>query len=160
MKRATAVSFVAFVILGPLSACVRADALLRVHMIDAKAEMPIAGKPVRVWVFDASGQKRPGYLEEKTDKDGVAQFHFSDPLPSRLIIHNGMGGYWEECSPNNRTSYNLSEILETGFAEEGFCGNLPNIASKFHPNPGDLYIFPIHYSLWQRLNHCGEFGCR
>jgi hypothetical protein len=146
-------------ILGLVASSAMADSVVRVHMIDAKTEMPIANKPVRVWVLDSASVKRPGYLEEKTDKDGVALFRFSDPLPAYLVIHNGMGGWWEECSPNTRVSYALREILEMGFAEEGFCGDLPKIATKLHPNPGDVYIFPVHYTFWQRLTRCGEFGC-
>ena len=112
---------------------------------------------------DKSDYRNVGLLGEnafiRTDKNGVAAFRFSDPLPERLIIRSGMAGYWEECSPNNRAFYLFAQILKTGFSEEGLCGDVPNISTKFQPNPGDVYIFPVHHNLWQRLTKCGDFGC-
>ena len=135
----------------PCPSGLRADSVVRVHMIDARTGKHIPKKPVRMWVIDAPDQWRPGYLEEKTDSNGVAVFHISGTTPSLFRIRIGMGGWWEECSPNDRAGYSAEEILVSGMSKEGFCGKLPNIAEQFHPTPGDIYIFAVHDTFGERL---------
>ena len=128
-----------------------------VHLIDARKGAPIAGKPVRVSFVNAA---RPGYLQQKTGDDGTAVFRLSDPVPKYVLLHLGIGGYWEECTPNDK-AYSVSDILSSGVSKMGAClFNIPNIDRKYQARPGEVYFFVVHLSFWEHLVHCGKWGCR
>jgi len=132
--------------------CSKADSTVRVHMIDARSGVPVANEPVRLWTLDvAEYRNHPGYVEQNTDSSGVASFHLTGPTPAYLYIHIGMNTAWDECSANSRSGYIGSEVLASGISAEGLCGKLPNIAGKFHPSPGDVYIFVVHDTFSERL---------
>jgi len=143
----TMVVFSIIAVASPL----KADITVRVHMIDARTGEHIPKKPVRMWIMNSPGHWRPGYLEEKTDATGVATFHMGGTTPSHLDIHIGMGGRWEQCSPNDRPGYSVEEVLSSGVSREGFCGKLPIMANKYHANPGEVYIFAVHLTFGERL---------
>jgi hypothetical protein len=149
---------VSFLILT--STLAQADVTIRVHMIDARTGKPILRKPVRMRVLDAPTQFRPGYLQEKTDSNGVATFMVSDPIPEYLWVHIGMGGYWEECSPSD--DYKAKTILDSGLAIKGTCSvpGLPKASLTFEPKPGEVYLFAVHLNLWEWIRYCGRRnGC-
>lgn len=144
--------FVMLMLLGLATFCSKAESTIRVHMIDARSGMPLAGKPVRLWTTGvAEYRDHPGYAQTMTDSNGVAIFHVPDPKPTYLYVHVGMGGAWEECSSNNRTGYIAKDVLESGISKEGFCGKLPDISGKFQPGAGDVYIFVEHNTLLHRV---------
>src|SRR5439155_13811034 len=131
-----------------------------VHLIDARTGAPIPRKPVRVWSLNPPRQW-DGYLEEKTGPNGTAVFQLRSPLPESVIIGTGMGGYWEECRPNDRAGFEVSEILTSGGSKMGAClFNIPNIDRKYQARPGEVYFFVVHLSFWEHLIHCGKWGCR
>lgn len=142
---------------GLLTFCTKADSTVRVHMIDARSGSPIANQPVRLWTRDAAEQRNdPGYVQAMTDSNGVATFHLMDPIPSYLYLHVGMGSRWEECFSEVQSGFVTNNILATGVSDESPCWKLPNIADKFHPTPGDVYIFAVHDSLIERLKALGH----
>jgi hypothetical protein len=133
---------------------------IMVHLINARTGKPIADKPVRMW-FQNPPSRQGGYLEERTGTNGVAVFHLKDPLPSSITVHLGMGGYWEECPPNNRAGFDVKEILQSGVAREGACPpHLQKIDQKFTAKPGELYLFASHLTVLERMTDCNELGCR
>jgi hypothetical protein len=71
-----------------------------------------------------------------------------------------MGGYWEQCIPNDRLGYDTREVLSSGVSKMGACLFSPNLDRKFHPKAGDLYLFAEHLSFWEHLIHCGKWGCK
>jgi len=131
-----------------------------VHLINARTGSPIPAKRIRMW-SRTPARGWTGYLEQATDSNGVAIFHLKDPSPDGIVVHTAMGGYWEECLPNDRLGFDVSDIVRSGVAREGACPpNLRRIDDKYSPKPGDLYIFVSHLTLWERITHCGEWGCR
>jgi hypothetical protein len=98
-------------------------------------------------------------IEKSTDADGVAIFRLSLPLPPVVDISGAMRGYWHPCIPPN--GYNVEEVLSRGVSAIGNCiGNIAGIEQRYHPKPGQVYCFAVHLTLWERLKHCGEWGCR
>ncbi len=154
------------VLAAVLALCVSATASsaadVVVHLVNARTGRPIAHKPIRMWLLDGPPYRgRPGYLEQKTGSDGTAVFQLSEPLPARVDVRTGMGGYWEECPPNPFSSFDLRVVLTGGISEEGPCPpSLPRIDRRFVPKPGELYLFVSHLSLRERITHCGEWGCK
>jgi len=145
------------VMLGSATFCTKADSIIRVHMIDARSGLPIANNPVRLWTHDAAQQRKdPGFVQEPTDSKGVATFHVTDPIPSYLYIHIGMGTPWDECFPDARSGFVTQEILESGVSKESACWKLPNIGQKFQPSPGDVYIFAVHDTFIERVKALGH----
>jgi hypothetical protein len=148
-------------LLAVLATPLRADIVIRVHMIDARNGRPIPKKPVRMWVYDAPNhQLRRWHLEEKTDSSGVAIFTVSDPLPESFDIHIGMGGYWEECTLGSQSNYPAREILDPGILIKGTCSPpyLPRADLTFAPRPGEVYLFAAHLNLWEWIRYCGRRG--
>jgi hypothetical protein len=126
-------------------------------MIDARSGLPIANNPARLWTQGTAEQRNdPGYVQETTDSNGVATFHLKDPIATYLYIHTGMSAWWDECFPDARSGFPTQEIVESGVSKESACGNLPNIAGKFHPTPGDVYIFAVHNRLIGRVKALGH----
>lgn len=145
------------VMLGSATFCSKADSIIRVRMIDARSGSPIANNPVRLWPYAAAEQRNdPGFVQELTDSHGVATFHVKDPIPSYLYIHIGMGAPWDECFPDAQNGFSTQEILESGVSKESACWKLPNIEQKFHPSPGDVYIFAVHDTFIERLKALGH----
>jgi len=145
------------VMLGSATFCTKADSIIRVHMIDARSGLPIANNPVRLWTHDGAQQsKGPGFVQQPTDSKGVATFHVTDPLPSYLYIHIGMGAPWDECFPDARTGFVTQEVLESGVSKESACWKRPNIGQKFRPSPGDVYIFAVHNTFIERVKALGH----
>jgi hypothetical protein len=146
-----------FVMLGLAALCSRADSTIRVHMIDARTGSPIANSPARLWAHDTAEQRNvPGFVQKMTDSNGVATFDLKEPVPSYLFIHIGMGAPWEECFPDAQSGFVTDQILGSGLSKESACWKLPNIASKFHPSPGDVYIFAVRDTLVQRVKAVGH----
>jgi hypothetical protein len=130
---------------GLVTPSAKAESIILVHMIDARSALPIANKPVRLWTRSAADERNdPGYVQEMTDSNGVATFHLEDPIPSYLYIHIGMGAVWEECFPDAQNGFGTQEILGSGVSKESGCSKRPDMAKKFHPTPGDVYIFAMH----------------
>jgi hypothetical protein len=145
------------VMLGSATFCANADSIIRVHMIDARSGSPIANKPVRLWTRDAAQDRKDrGFVQEPTDSKGVATFHVTDPIPSYLYVHIGMGAPWDECFPDAPNGFVTQEILESGVSKESVCWKLPNIGQKFQPSPGDVYIFAVHDTFIQRVKALGH----
>lgn len=148
---------VLLMLLGLVAYCAKAESIIRVHMIDARSGLPIANSPVRLWTHGAAQKPNdPGYVQELTDSNGVATFHVADPVPSYLYIHIGMGAPWEECFPDAQNGFATQQILDSGLSKESACWKLPDIASKFHPAPGDVFIFAVHNTLIERLKALGH----
>jgi hypothetical protein len=146
-----------FLMLGLMTFYSKAESIFRVHMIDARSGLPIASKPVRLWTHDTAQQRNnPGYVEEMTDANGVATFHLKDPISSYLYIHIGMAAPWDECFPDAQNGFVTQEVLESGISKESACWKLPNIAQKFHPTPGDVYIFAVRNTLIERVKALGH----
>jgi hypothetical protein len=136
----------------PLTAKDERPVEIRVRLINARTGKPIPGKPVRIDSADPSGLWR-GYLEEKTGRDGVAIFRLTPPLPRKVDIFLGMGGYWAGCS---RGDYSVEEILKKGAIwEVEHCLNLPRIQDRFNPRPGEVFYFAVHETLWEHLKYGG-----
>ncbi len=133
-----------------------------VHLINAKTASPIPNKPVALILYYGSKYKEPFIVfKGKTGPEGTAVFHLPEPPPARLRARIGMGGYWEQCTPNDKASYDTGEVLEHGVSEIGVCSKKAlGVNKKFKPQPGDLYLFAEHLNLWERLTRCGEWGCR
>jgi hypothetical protein len=143
------------------SSLVGADIVVR--LINARKGVPLPRKPVRLWSMSPPGPwgRWDGYLEAITGPEGAATFHVKNPLPESLIIHTGMGGYWEECLPNDRAGFDVREILVAGISKEGHCPpNVARIDQKFEAKPGEVYVFVSHLSLWERIRYCNKWGCR
>jgi hypothetical protein len=144
-------------IFGLVAFCSKADSIVRVHMIDARSGSAIADSPVRLWTQNAAEEHNDrGFVQEKTDANGVATFHLKDPVPSYLYIHIGMGRPWEECFPDSQNGFVTQQILQSGISSESACWKLPNIAEKFHPSAGDVYIFAVHDTFVQRVKAVGH----
>ncbi len=136
----------------------RAEVVLHVHLINARTGEPIPRKPIQVWIADHARGLSNRSLHGQTATDGVAVFHIADPFPSGLYIHTGMGGYWEECG---RPNYDPKLIMNSGISRMDPCLlNIPNLDRQFHPKPGDVYLYVVHLNLWERIRHCGEWGCQ
>ena len=145
------------VVVGLAAFCSKADSTIRVHMIDARSGSAIADSPVRLWTQNAAEQRNDaGFVQEKTDSNGVATFHLKDPAPSYLYIHIGMGAPWQECFADAQNGFATQQILQSGISSESACWNLPNVAQKFHPSAGDVYIFAVHNSFLQRVKALGH----
>lgn len=134
-------------------------ATITVHMINARTGKPIPHKPVRMWLIDGGPPYRlrsSRYSERTTSDDGTAVFDFRDPqlsgpVPYGVLIHSGMGGYWEDCTPNDRANFELGQVLSSGVSREGDCAKLPKIDNQFHAKPGEVYLFAVHLTLWEKL---------
>ena len=130
---------VALVLLTSMSRGFPSDHVLYVHMVDARTGSSVPGKTIEIaW----DGRKSGRLLKERTGRDGIAAFHFDDPMPSKVELRPG-GGYWDSYSPN---SYDTQEVLEAGVsAEQDYWSlKLPNLSDKFHPKPGEIYFFVCH----------------
>ena len=149
-------------ILSPASDAARANASIRVHMINGRTGKPISRKPVQMWILDSPNQFRQGHLEENTDSSGVATFVIPNPQPEYFEIHIGMGGYWEECSSRSPYEYSASDILDSGVVISGSCSvpGLPKASLRFQPKPGEVYLIAVHLNLWEWIRYCGRRnGC-
>ena len=145
------------VMLGLMAFCSKAESDLRVHLIDARSGSPLANEPVRLWPHDTAQQRNtPGYVQQMTDANGVATFHLKDPVSPYLYIHIGMGSPWEECFPDSQNGFVTQQILDTGVSKESACWKLSSVAEKFHPTPGDVYIFAVRDTLVQRVKALGH----
>ena len=145
-----------FFMLAGVPAASGADIVVR--LINARTGEPVRGKPVRVWLIDGGPPyiQRRGYLEQKSAADGTAVFRVGEPLPSYIGIRTGMGGRWEDCIPNDQPGYDVKEILASGISQEGYCGQLPKIDKRFSPKPGEVYLFAVHLTFWEKLKEPGE----
>jgi hypothetical protein len=138
--------------------------VIRVHLVDGKTGKPVRHKPVEIVSIDVKKLSDPDawsrYAERvKTDGTGVAVFHLPERPPKSVTIRIGMGGYWEQCgSPG----YKIQEILDHGIEWSGPCpaGIAAGNQIKFEAQPGDVFLFTVHLTVWERMKYCNQFGCR
>jgi hypothetical protein len=95
-------------------------------------------------------------MEERTENNGIAVFRLSEPLPSQVQIHTGMGGNWRDCSPNDHPGFDVTEILASGVSREGYCGKFAKIDKSFNASPGEVYFFAVHLTFLERLKEPRE----
>ena len=152
MKSGTLSLIRLLIVLAIVTSCAQGDSTVRVHMINAHSGSPISNKSVRLWTREIPEERNyPGYVRQVTNSAGVATFDLTDPIPSYLYIHIGMGRRWEECFPDTE-GFVARDILDSGVSRETRCWRLPNIASKFEATPGNVYIFAVHDSLFDFLS--------
>lgn len=124
------------------------DHAVYVRLVDARSGRPVPEKTVEVSWF-VPHQQHPQTLRERADRDGVAVFHLTDPVPGQLSF-DVKSGYWDSCSPG---PYDSSEVLMTGVSKEGgrWAAKFPNVSDRFHPKQGEVFLFICHVSFGEWL---------
>ena len=83
-----------------------------------------------------------------TDKEGRVVFHLPEPPPEyvrfELVPVGDFWGCWEQ------QDYSTNEVLRRGIAA-GYKAKCEKINSQALPQPGDVVIFEIKLTAWQKF---------
>ncbi len=117
---------------------------LTVIVLDGNSGKPIKGIEPLIVVKG----KLPIRLNQKTNSNGVAVFHLTDPLPEQIGI-SFFPDEFGECSDG--MPFSTEQILKTGLVSRNICSG-----AKFHysasARPGEIVIFGKRGpTLWQRI---------
>jgi hypothetical protein len=125
------------------------DHAVYVHVVDARSGRPVPGRTVEI-SWNIVHQRHRQTVRVQADQDGIAAFRLTEPVPAWLGVNVVKSGYWYPCSPD---MYDSSEMLTTGISKEGgpFAAKFPNIADKFRPKPGEVFLFICHISFGEYL---------
>lgn len=120
------------------------QAVVRIRIRDADNYGPLKG--IHVALAPLNDEGRPtGTLNATTDKDGIASFHFGEPVPDRFDLILAPDEF-ALCS-QSKVEYLTEEVVKRGVTSTGVCGS----AHSHEATPGELVIFGKRITLWQRI---------
>jgi hypothetical protein len=116
---------------------------VRVRVLDYRTGLPVKGRLVGL-ESAAIGQ----WSVATTDKDGVATFQLSNPLPQVLTIDSEVTLANWSCT--ERREFQTSEVLERGivggFEDHQLCKvHTPTLAVA---QPGEIIVYTRHLNAW------------
>jgi hypothetical protein len=123
-------------VFGLVAFYTKADSNIRVHLINARTGLPMANRPVRLWTHDAAQRRNdPGFVQALTDSNGVATFHVTDPVPSYLYIHVGMGRRGRNASRMSEMDSSHKTSGNPAYRKKAPVGNFQISQRSFRPLP-------------------------
>jgi hypothetical protein len=136
---------------GPCWAQVLAE--VRVRVLDYKTGRPVQQRTVGVLLPDNEGQIRNDSVTmlEKTGRDGVAVFRFTQPLPPTLWI---IAAYtMADWSCTERQEFGTTEVLEHGAVGDltAFWLCEHHTSSTAIAQPGEVVVYTRHLNPWLRF---------
>jgi hypothetical protein len=126
--------------IGCSTATAAADHTVSVRMLDARN-----GKPLKRHSVGLEIGGNTATLNAKTNSEGVASFHFTDPVPERI---------WLVFAPFemgicSEIQFSTDEILRVGSVSTNICNSKIQYAAA--SKAGEIVAFGKPVSLWHRI---------
>jgi hypothetical protein len=124
--------------------CLSAD--IRVRLVNTEDGKPMKGQPIILYL----GRDHSAHLEQRTDGDGVAAFHLTDPATDWLTPGDASYGIHYNCSPYQKCTFPTAEVLQRGVVALNVCSPRDKLKGKVAAKPGEIVIFarPLHW--WEK----------
>jgi hypothetical protein len=126
--------------------------VVQVLVLDYKTGRPVTGREVEMILPDSKGDvyERSPRIFKKTDRDGIAVFYLSSPLPPQLwAMTDAMADF--PCT--RRQSFETSEVLRRGIigdnADFELCKNPTSRPAT--TQPGGIVLYVRRLNFWLRF---------
>jgi hypothetical protein len=130
---------------------------VRVGVLDYRNGRPARGRKVGLLVAPANA-KNDNWIIANTNRDGVASFHITGPLPQTLHVDPEAGSFTSWSCTRSDAKFGFTGVLRLETSEvlqRGVVGELTNhplcqhhISSTAAARPGEIVIYTRHLNPW------------
>jgi len=124
--------------------------VIRVLLIDPGNGHPVEG--VRVWLYLGNpALPETPRLEERTARDGSANFHLPPPFPDQLFVYGEVEHTVGGCSPG---LFETEHVIRGGGVADVTCDGgkwRAKWRGKLTPQPGEIIVFARKLKWWRRF---------